>query len=292
MEATVVNSLETNSKKIQSLVSECHRQDIDRLFPLSYSAMMDGISCPAKLNFSRISCKPSGKSIDEAAAKVGTFNHRVAQLCIQNSFILDGDIEALEYDLFWPQNAIGFTRKELLQAQDCRDELEEIILKVHGILRKFKLEVFTEPTWGINKQGTHLVSYQKKSEKFMVGKLDLAGINNNRSSGVVLDYKTHAKKYQDAEELWKQLLSYVVFIKLKFPQLNTLTVGAAYIKGAELDVVKVLRSPEAFQNAFDEYISFIEEFINNWGKILDCVAIKNPKCKWCSYRSICPAFKK
>jgi len=280
------------TKKIQELVTECMTVGIDKLFPLSYSAMMSGINCPAQLNYQRISCTPSGKAIDGSAAKVGIFNHKVAQLCIQNSFILDREVETLEYSTFWPQSANGLTRSELLSAQSFRDDLETIILYVHKLLIKYKLDAFAEPNWGISLHGSKLASYQKRTDRFLVGSVDVAGVSPSRKVGVVLDYKTHTKEKQDQEELRKQLLSYIVFTKIKFPELKNLTAGAAYIDGAQIDMVTKITTPQGFQEAFDEFISFIEEFIACWDDVLACVHKKNSKCKYCSYSEICPLKKK
>lgn len=278
--------------KFIELQKQCCEKGIDKLFPLSFSSMNTGITCPAKLNFQRLTMKEKRKSADPSAARIGVFNHILAHRTMEHAFLTDKTIESLEFDYFWPKLISGMTRDEILTAQEYRDDLQDMLEKLLNVLLKNKMDAFTEPTWGISREGKAFYETTKRQQKFLTGSIDLAGLNKERTRAFVLDYKTHSIDKQDMTELKRQLLTYIIFTTIKFPQLKSLTLAAGFISGNCIKVVEVLDTPEKFNKAFDEFFMFIEDFINNWDDVLNAVAKKNDKCKYCEYGYMCPLTTK
>jgi hypothetical protein len=282
-----MSNIQTYIEKFKQLSDKGKSLDVSKIYPLSFSAINSGLMCPAKINYSRISNQPAEEMLDDTVVNIGTFNHRVAQLCIENTFLLSRIEDEMEFDVFWAKNARGLTRGELMLAQAYRDDLESLLGKVLRILNKYKLDAFVEPTWGISVNGNKFTPHIARNKKFVVCRLDLVGLNEYRSSGLVLDYKTHCKTKQNQDELRKQLLLYVVAAKLKYPLLKNMTAGAAYVDGAELDVSFTVNGDAEFFTLFDEFIAWIESFYAIWDDILNCVTKKNSKCKYCNYVYLC-----
>lgn len=267
-----------------------HNLEKQALVPVSHSKLSLLLSCPKAYNYTyvdKIERKDADGVID---TNVGTFIHEVLEKVVPALYIRKKTnmSEPLDMDLIWASIINSNTKRpltslELDKAEEMRDNVYDIATRVVDMLLQEHLNVEVEYYIGLDK-GLKSFKKQHFTQTFIHGYIDLFGVSTNNPKCLLLDYKTYARGSETDSKVREQLEIYAILLFLKYPHIQYIEAGVAYIPDNLIVTVPIMR--DELRNMLTRYELKVDKAIDTLRKEYD-VAKPGTHCKWCSFKYKC-----
>lgn len=264
------------------------------LLPVSHSKLNLLLTCPKAFEYAylnRIERKDADMVED---TNVGTFIHEVLEQAVPallmnrklNSVVKIG----LDLDLIWAhvlnnEKKRPLTSIELDKAESMREATYAIAERMVDFLVKNNLDVEVEFYIGLDKS---LKSFKKQhfTQTFISGYIDLFGISAKNPTCLLVDYKTYSRTNDTDAKITDQLNIYAILTFLKYPHLQSITAGIAYVPDNFIVTNPIERG---------DLPKLLTEFEHKIHKAIHTLRTERGTmkpgvhCKWCSYKYACSA---
>ena len=257
--------------------------------PLSYSKGNIAIVCPLQYKRRYLDKSTGGIPLEKEPAVVGKFIHAVFQYCVEKGMSFGFNEETVDFDLTWHATSkmLGLTKKEYDLAQDLRYASKNVLHRILEAIRKRKLRPSPEMSMVMNKNKMVKGNVPWDSRVFSCV-ADLACQTKKGKQGLLIDYKSHSETQERAEAVKLQTTIYTLFMFLRFPQLQTIQAGCAYIPDESVVLRQYDRDDPTLINTF---CTFLEDVLASVSA-KDLAPSKSKYCDWCAYIGSCPLHKK
>ena len=261
-------------------------QQVEKFLPLSYSKAQSILSCPQKYFWTYIDKQPQSTPRNPSAAIVGKFLHSVLSLYITR---LKAFPEQTKEDFFHlAEKALvssGLTVQEKQTASGMFESSAEVAVRVTRALLRHQMRVYSEVGFCIPLTGAaHLGVGPWKSRGFY-GYIDLLAVSPDKTSGMLLDFKSHQAPEGTDESLLHQLQTYSLHSFRMIPALQKVKVYGAYLPSAE-----VVQLDEVLRHSHEGGpLLFLQKSLR---AAIACAQDGYPPtpgslCEWCGFTHIC-----
>lgn len=277
--------MDTATQKLIDLATRI--EPLPKALPLSYSKVKSLLSCPLKYCKTYVDKGKKGTPFDPSPAVVGKFVHGVLEACVVRTTVFGMTEEGADFDKTWGDmyNSCPLTKEEKEMLQPLRSPTERILKRVMAVATKHQLQLKSEQSFNITRKGLS-VPAADWNNRLLYGYQDLLAINAQQTQALILDYKTHApsEDNQEAADLQTQLYTLANF--LRYPRLQKIQAGGAYIPTEDILLTTFKR--EDARALVDSVTGMLEEFIATHpkeGEVFEPTTGKH--CEWCNFSEGC-----
>lgn len=262
------------------------------LVPVSHSKISMLLNCPKSYEYAYVSRSPAEDSEGIIDTNVGTFIHEVLERAVPvrlNNIKLG---MSYDFDLIWAsvlnnKQKRPLTSLEIEKAESMRDNTSAVVESVIDLLTHNKLDPEVECFIGLDKE---LKSFKKQhyTRTFIHGYIDLLGISPTNDAALILDYKTYSKNNDTDAIVRDQLEIYAILLFMKYPHINRVRAGVAYIPDNTINISIIDRS---------ELRTMVTHYRDKLNRALEVIStekgIAKPgvHCRWCSFKYLCSPDK-
>jgi len=255
---------------------------------LSYSKVKLALACGRMYKARYIDKKSEDitQVYEPAPARVGKFLHKVLEYAVEKGQNFGYDIDSVDFGLTWQavQKDMQLTSSEWDMATAMRHFTRERLISVLDLIQKYGLDPRPEKQFNMNLQG-RMVHNAPYPAKFFTGYIDLWATTPNARAAILLDYKSHKKSDENAEDLARQTALYTYFMFLAAPKVETIQPGGVYLPENLTDLHPIVRRCE-LQTLEDTVLEWLARYYEKL-KAGDFEPSVSKQCNWCGYEG-CP----
>lgn len=259
--------------------------------PTSYSRANITIVCPRQYHLRYVERTPGGTPLRSEPARVGKFIHTVMQYCIEKGDAFGFTDEDVDFDLIWHQTAKSYNLSvaEYNMAQTMRTETRNVLSRFLRTIRERQLSPMPEVKVTMNK-AYEVKRNTKYENRVFTGSIDLLAFSANRNRAILVDYKTHRRSEDRAEEVALQTAIYSLFTFLRYPETQLIQAGCAYIPDEDVDLTTKFDRDRDFPFLVDKVTDFFSKVrdVHQNAPEVGMPPLKSKYCDWCGFINGCP----